>query len=494
MYLIPIYVISHIYLSIYLSVFIYLSICIYIFSVHLISIYSFFGVPFHTHLYVLYVEQKDMSRPPGRLRMESDYSVTDELSSIPPGRMRSVSETTRSIVKSTFRENWPSGKVRSRGEKEILESRQGPPGEVRKPSSASRKYMIGTDVQSPVEHPEMFQDKNLPPGIPFSSRAEKAIERWAQSSGTRVDEIKKHARQRPDGSLDMSDPESDFTDLPPLPLIYSISEGKRERVSYEEEEEVKLLQETLPSNATDLFNEFDVDGDGFINASELREALRKRGMINESISAEKMISVADSDSNDRLDLKEFQRILSIHGESGSTTTTDSIVSTPSQRYEMSKRRFSVASTRSAVSLENPPSRHNSISAVIEDVPTIVRPGSRTSFVEKEKRIQKTTSMLKSSIQSTRFAQDVNRETSAILGEVALEKCTTNRISSTKLFVRETRPFFYIVKNMRDRASISQACRVLRGYYQRFVTDRETQIALTPFWNWVGEFEAEYGVI
>ena len=74
---------------------------------------------------------------------------------------------------------------------------------------------------------------NLPPGIPFSKRAEKAIEKWAKSAGTRVEDLKRRARQRPDGSLDMSDPESDLSDLPPAPLILifqaTVSENESNR-------------------------------------------------------------------------------------------------------------------------------------------------------------------------------------------------------------------------------------------------------------------------
>ena len=58
-----------------------------------------------------------------------------------------------------------------------------------------------------------------------------------------------------------------------------------------------------------LFNEFDMNGDGFINASELREGLRKRGI---SGNIGRMISDADEDGNARIDVEEFRKILSLH--------------------------------------------------------------------------------------------------------------------------------------------------------------------------------------
>ena len=105
------------------------------------------------------------SFPPGRLRLQSDVSV--ELSHDPPGKMRSVSESTRTIIRNTFRENIPSGQIKSRAVDEIM-THSSPPGDVRKPSGTFKMYMNETNDQGPVEHPEIFQEQNLPPYVIFN--------------------------------------------------------------------------------------------------------------------------------------------------------------------------------------------------------------------------------------------------------------------------------------------------------------------------------------
>lgn len=441
--------------------------------------------------------------PPGRLRLRSDVSV--ELSGPPPGRMRSVSEATRAILENTFRDNIPSGQIRSPPGAKELATQESPPGNVRKPSDTLTMYMTNTNDLRPVEHPEIFHEKNLPPGIPFSKRAEAAIANWAQSSGTRVENLKQRARQRPDGSLDISDPESDFSDLPPAPLIVHVSnDGKREKVSAEKEpeEEVELLEGDDSAECLSLFNEFDMNGDGFINVSELREGLRKRGIV-ENISVEKMIRDADVDGNARIDVEEFRKVLSLHEDDAKLKKREknsklcaSVISNPAHRYEKNRRRFSAASMMSALSLEEAPSRHNSI-AIREEPQTIEIPGSVKIRSLKKKREEKITVPSPSVMNPTQFSQDVNREVSAILGQDELERSMMiNNISireSAKPFMKETRHFFYIVKRLSDRAGISEACRVMRGYYRHLVHDEPTKRCLRAFLTWLDEFEMVFGL-
>ena len=50
-----------------------------------------------------------------------------------------------------------------------------------------------------------------------------------------------------------------------------------------EEEQVELLHADDSAESMSLFNEFDMNGDGFINASELREGLRKQVFLETSV-------------------------------------------------------------------------------------------------------------------------------------------------------------------------------------------------------------------
>ena len=331
----------------------------------------------------------------------------------------------------------------------------------------------------------------------------------------------------------MSDPKSDFSDLPPAPLIYNISsDGKRERV---EEEEVELLHADDSAQSMSLFNEFDMNGDGFINASELREGLRKRGIAG---NVGRMISDADEDGNARIDVEEFRKILSLHedktiekkkkkccacqnctcidckcsksngpgcdpcasfmSKKKSEEKKNEIVSPPSLRCELKGRRFSAASMRSAMSLEDAPSRHNSI-AIREEPHTIEMPGCvKTRSLRREEKIAVSSPSSVTPIPPTRqFSQDINREVMAIMGQDALERSIMK--SGIKIresagpFMRETRQFFYIIKKMSDRAGISEACHVLREYHRHLVHDEPTKRSLRPFLVWVDKFEAEFGL-
>eukprot|EP00938_MAST-03A_sp_MAST-3A-sp1_P006703 g6703.t1 len=351
-----------------------------------------------------------------------------------------------------------------------------------------------------------------------------------------------------------------------------------------------------------LFNEFDMNGDGFINASELREGLRKRGIAG---NVGRMISDADEDGNARIDVEEFRKILSLHedktiekkkkkccacqnctcidckcsksngpgcdpcasfmskkksdaDEDGnaridveefrkilslhedktiekkkkkccacqnctcidckcsksngpgcdpcasfmskkkSEEKKNEIVSPPSLRCELKGRRFSAASMRSAMSLEDAPSRHNSI-AIREEPHTIEMPGCvKTRSLRREEKIAVSSPSSVTPIPPTRqFSQDINREVMAIMGQDALERSIMK--SGIKIresagpFMRETRQFFYIIKKMSDRAGISEACHVLREYHRHLVHDEPTKRSLRPFLVWVDKFEAEFGL-
>jgi len=71
----------------------------------------------------------------------------------------------------------------------------------------------------------------------------------------------------------------------------------------------EILQTNEPDIGLEAFKVFDVDGDGFITAEELRQIMAKLGETLTDEEVEMMIDEADVDGDGQVSYKEFSKLL-----------------------------------------------------------------------------------------------------------------------------------------------------------------------------------------
>lgn len=60
-----------------------------------------------------------------------------------------------------------------------------------------------------------------------------------------------------------------------------------------------------------VFQEFDLDGDGFIDANELKLAFEKAGTTPSLKEIEELVKEADANKNGKIELAEFDKLLDL---------------------------------------------------------------------------------------------------------------------------------------------------------------------------------------
>mmetsp|Transcript_23882 Transcript_23882/g.68597 ORF Transcript_23882/g.68597 Transcript_23882/m.68597 type:complete len:155 (+) Transcript_23882:122-586(+) len=71
----------------------------------------------------------------------------------------------------------------------------------------------------------------------------------------------------------------------------------------------EILQASEPDIGLEAFKVFDVDGDGFITAEELRQIMEKLGETLTDEEVDMMIEEADADGDGQVSYKEFSKLL-----------------------------------------------------------------------------------------------------------------------------------------------------------------------------------------
>ncbi|PAA53811.1 hypothetical protein BOX15_Mlig010210g2 [Macrostomum lignano] len=95
-------------------------------------------------------------------------------------------------------------------------------------------------------------------------------------------------------------------------MIQEIDKDGNGAVNFDEFKQVmryRVTDSVLESEVQEAFRLFDLDGDNFINASDLKQAMLNMGERLTDVETEMMLRLADRDGDGRIDLAEFRRVM-----------------------------------------------------------------------------------------------------------------------------------------------------------------------------------------
>ena len=92
-------------------------------------------------------------------------------------------------------------------------------------------------------------------------------------------------------------------------MVKSVDVDNDNEVSFEEFVLMMLKAQDPSSEILEAFRAFDTDGNGFIEATELQEAMKRGGASISDEEAKTMIAQADLDKDGRISFPEFQEML-----------------------------------------------------------------------------------------------------------------------------------------------------------------------------------------